>query len=56
MEKAAFYKNKALLTGIVDLNFRKEPVKRYIWSIALYGAETWTRLKIDQKYLNRFEP
>jgi hypothetical protein len=30
-------------------------MKRYIWSIALYGAETRTRRKIDQKHLNSFE-
>jgi hypothetical protein len=27
----------------------------YIWSIALYGAETWTIRKLDQKYLESFE-
>jgi hypothetical protein len=27
----------------------------YIWSIALYGAETWTLRKVDQKYLDSFE-
>jgi hypothetical protein len=30
-------------------------VKCYIWSIALYGAETWTLQKVDQKYLGSFE-
>ena len=25
--------------------------KCYVWSIALYGAETWTLRKVDQKYL-----
>jgi hypothetical protein len=30
-------------------------VKCYIWSIALYGAETWTLRKVDQKYLESFE-
>jgi len=29
-------------------------VKCYIWSIALYGAETWT-LRADQKHLESFE-
>jgi hypothetical protein len=29
-------------------------VKCYIWSIALYGAETWTLRKVDQKYLESF--
>jgi hypothetical protein len=35
----------------LDLNLRKKPVKCYIWSIALCGAETWTLRKVDQKYL-----
>jgi heme exporter protein D len=26
-----------------------------MWSIALYGAETWTLRKADQKYLKSFE-
>jgi len=30
-------------------------MKCYIWSIALYGAETWTLQKVDQKYLESFE-
>jgi hypothetical protein len=34
---------------------RKKLVKCYIWSIALYGAETWTLRKVDQKYLESFE-
>jgi hypothetical protein len=29
------------LTSTLDLELRKKPVKCYIWSIALYGAETW---------------
>jgi hypothetical protein len=28
---------------------RKELVKYYVWSVALYGAETWTLRKVDQK-------
>ena len=30
-------------------------MKCYIWSIALYGAETWTLLAVDQKHLESFE-
>ena len=30
-------------------------VKRYIWSIALCGDETWTLRAIDQKHLESFE-
>jgi len=30
-------------------------VKCYIWSIALYGAETWTLRAVDQQHLDSFE-
>ena len=30
------------LTSKLDFNLRKKLVKCDIWSIALYGAETWT--------------
>jgi hypothetical protein len=30
-------------------------VKCYIWSIAFYGAETWTLRKVDLKYLEGSE-
>jgi hypothetical protein len=46
---------KNLFTSKLELNLRKKLVKRYIWSIALYGAETWTLGKVDQKYLESFE-
>jgi hypothetical protein len=37
MAKAAFNKKR---TSTLDLEVRKKLVKCYIWSIALYGAET----------------
>ena len=51
MAKAAFNKKKTLFTSKLDLNLRKKLVKCYIWSMALYGAETWTLQAADQKYL-----
>jgi len=42
MAKAAFNKKKTLFTSKLDLNLRKKLVKCYIWSMAFYGAETWT--------------
>jgi hypothetical protein len=39
MAKAAFNK-KTLFISKLDLNLRKKLVKSYIWSTALYGAET----------------
>jgi hypothetical protein len=40
--EAAFNRKKTLLSSKLDLNSRKKLVKCYIWSIALYGAETLT--------------
>jgi len=39
----------------LDLELRKKLVKCYIWSIALYSAETWTLRAVDQKHLESFE-
>jgi hypothetical protein len=55
MAKATFNKKKTLFTSKLDLNLRKKLVKCYIWSIALYGAETWTLRTIDQMYLEIFK-
>ena len=49
MAKAAFKKKKNLFTSKLDLNLRKKLVKCYVWSMALYGAETWTLRAMDQK-------
>jgi hypothetical protein len=50
MVKAAFKKNMARLIRKLDLSLR-EIVNCYIWSTALFGAETWTLRKVEQKYL-----
>jgi len=55
MAKAAFNKKRTLLASTMDLELRKKLVKCYIWSIALYGAETWTLRAVDQKQLKSFE-
>jgi hypothetical protein len=55
MAKTAFCNKKALFTSKLDLNIRKKPIKCYIWSLAFYGAETWTLRKVDHKYLGSFE-
>jgi hypothetical protein len=38
----------------MDLELRKKLVKCYIWSIALYGAETWMLRAVYQKHLESF--
>jgi len=55
MTKAAFNKKKALFTSTLNLELRKKLVKCYIWSVALYGAETSTLRAVEQKHLERFE-
>jgi len=55
MAKSGFNKKGALCTTTLDLELRKKLVKCYIWSIALYGAETWTPRAVDQKHLECFE-
>jgi len=51
MAKVAFNKKKTLFTKKWNWSLRKKLVNCYIWSIALYGAETGTLWKVDQKYL-----
>jgi hypothetical protein len=55
MAQAVFNK-KMFLTSKLDSNLKKKLVKGYIWSIALYGAETWTLRQADEKYLESSEP
>jgi len=55
MAKTAFNKKRTLFTSTLDLELRKKLVKCYVWSIALYGAETWTLRAVDQKHLESFE-
>ena len=55
MAKGAFDKKKNLFTSKLGLNLRKRLVRCYVWSIALYGAETWTLRATDQKHLESFE-
>jgi hypothetical protein len=51
MAQAAFNKKRALFSNTFDLKLRKKLVKCYIWTIALYGAETWTIRRVDQTHL-----
>jgi hypothetical protein len=55
MAKAAFNKKRTVFTSTLDLELRKKLVKCYIWSIALYNAETWTLRAVDQKHLESFD-
>ena len=55
MPKAAFNKKRALFAITLDLELRKKPVKCYIWSVALCGAETGTLRAGEHKHLESLE-
>jgi len=55
MGKDAFYKRKELLRGKLSKNLKKRIIKSMIWSVVLYGSETWTMRKEDIKRLEAFE-
>jgi hypothetical protein len=55
MAKTAFNKKMARFTCKMYLELRSKLVKCYIWSIALYGAETWRFRAVDQKHLENFK-
>jgi hypothetical protein len=44
-----------IFTTYATWELRKKLVKCYIWSIALYGAETWALRAVDQKHLESSE-
>ena len=45
----------SLLTSKLNIELKKNLVRCYVWSIALYGSETWKLRKLEQKYLESFE-
>ena len=49
--KAALTEMRTPFSSQEDLRLRKKVVKRYVWSTALCGAETWTLRKVHHKYL-----
>jgi hypothetical protein len=55
MARDAFSKWKELLTQKMSVDVKKHFVKTVVWSVALYGAETWTLRKEDIRWLNALE-
>jgi hypothetical protein len=52
-----FVKNNFLLdkyVAIYGTHLRRKPAKCWVWSVALFGAETCTLRKVDQKYLESY--
>ena len=55
MGKEAFTKRKELLKGGLNRDLKKRMIKALIWSVTLYGAETWTMRGEDVKRIEAFE-
>jgi hypothetical protein len=55
MAKEAFNKHSELLTNTLTRNLKKRMIKTLIWSILLYGSETWTMRKAEMKKLESCE-
>ena len=49
------FRKISLLTSKLNIVLKKKLVRCYVWSIVLYGSETWTLRKFEQKYLESFE-
>ena len=55
MAKETFNNRKVLLTKSLNKELKKQVVKSLVWSVALYGAETWMLMKEDVRRLEAFE-
>jgi len=43
------------VANTVGLKTRKTVIRSFVWSIAIYGSETWTILKAEGKSIKAFE-
>ena len=55
MAKEAFNRKRSIFCGPLEKELRERIVKCFVWSVVLYGAETWTLWRNDQKQLQAFE-
>uniref|UniRef100_A0A8D8XSF1 Reverse transcriptase domain-containing protein n=1 Tax=Cacopsylla melanoneura TaxID=428564 RepID=A0A8D8XSF1_9HEMI len=54
--KLAFTKKKSVLcSNNINLHLRKQLIKTLVWSVALYGSETWVIGERDRKRIEAFE-
>ena len=55
MAKEAFNRKRSIFCGPLEKELRKRLEKCFAWSVVLYGAETWTLRRNEQKHLEVFE-
>ena len=49
MEKEAFNRKRRIFCGPLEKELRKRLVKCFLWSVGLYGAETWTLRRNEKR-------
>lgn len=55
MAKEAFNKRRNIFFGYFDKELQKRLVKCFVQSVELYGAETWTLRRSEEKRVEVFE-
>ena len=55
MAKEAHNRKINIFCGPLEKELRKRLVKCFVWSVVLYGAETWTLRRNEEKRLEAFE-
>ncbi|KAJ4448528.1 hypothetical protein ANN_10546 [Periplaneta americana] len=55
MAKEAFNRKRSIFCGPLEKEIRKILVKCFVWSVAFYGAETWTLRRSEEKRIEEFE-
>ena len=48
MAKEVFNRKRSIFCGPLEKELRKKIVKCFVWSVALYGAETWILWQNEQ--------
>ena len=55
MAKETFNRKRSIFCRSLEKELRKSLLKCFVWSVALYGAETWTLRRNEKKRLEAFE-
>ena len=53
--RRAFDTKRDLLESGIDLDVKKRFLKIFVWSVALYGSETWTVGAQERRRIEAFE-
>ncbi|KAJ4447011.1 hypothetical protein ANN_08999 [Periplaneta americana] len=54
-KKEAFNRKRSIFCGSLEEELRKRLVKCFVWSVALYGVETWALRRSEEKRLEAFD-